>query len=203
MQDEFQADLERAIRKAAKHRAVMAKIKKNARENPEDLAIKIVNVVPNRLRETRIEVLEAFGVDLDDAEAIRNYKARSVPEWQIISWLASRHLVYSAFLHLVMQYYRDPNLTDVRSAQAVCGAFIEASEWRLLGVALDFDELSKKRPKQSSLKEELAKVLSGIVATRKGLSGTRWDRKGLRERLAEGGKNPHKQLLRELPAEVL
>ena len=128
MQDEFQADLERAIRKAAKHRAVMAKIKKNARENPEDLAIKIVNVVPNRLRETRIKVLEAFGVDLDDAEAIRNYQSSSVAEWQIISWLASRHLVYSAFLHVVMQYYRDSNLTGVRSAQAVCDAFIEASE---------------------------------------------------------------------------
>jgi hypothetical protein len=88
MQDEFQADLERAFRKAAKHRAVIAGIKKHAAENPEHLAIKIVNVVPDRLRETRIEVLEAFGVDLDDAEAIRGYKARSVAEWQIISWLA-------------------------------------------------------------------------------------------------------------------
>ena len=203
MQDEFQADLERAFRKAAKHRAVIARIKKHARENPELLAIKIVNVVPDRLRETRLEVLEAFGVDLDDAEAIRNYKARSVAEWQIISWLASRHLVYSAFLHLVMQYYRDQNLTGVRSAQAVCDAFIEASEWRLLGVALDFDELSKKLPEQSLPKEELAKVLSGMIASRTGLSGGRRDRKGLRERLAEGGENPHKQLLRELPAEVL
>jgi len=98
VQDEFQADLERAFRKAAKHRAVIARIKKHARENPVLLAIKIVNVVPDRLRETRLEVLEAFGVDLDDAEAIRNYKARSVAEWQIISWLASRHVVYSAFL---------------------------------------------------------------------------------------------------------
>ena len=167
------------------------------------MAIKIVYVVPAHLKKTRIAVLEEFGVDLADAETIRNYKASSVSEWQIISWLASRHLVYSAFLHLVMQYYRDSNLTGVRSAQAVCDAFIEASEWRLLGVALDFDELSKKRPKQSSLKEELAKVLSGIVATRTGLSGGRRDRKGLRERLAEGGENPHKQLLRELPAEVL
>ena len=203
MQDEFQADLERAFLKAANHRAVIAKIKKHARENPELLAIKIVNVVPVRLRETRLEVLETFGVDLDDAEAIRNYKASSIAEWQIISWLASRHLVYSAFLHLVMQYYRDPNMTGVRSAQAVCDAFIEASEWRLLGVALDFDELSKRLPEQSLPKEELAKVLSGIVAARNSLSGERRDRKGLRERLAEGGEKPHKQLLRELPAEVL
>jgi hypothetical protein len=156
------------------------------------------------LRETRIEVLEAFGVDLDDVEAISNYKAtRSVAEWQIISWLASRHLVYSAFLRLVMQYYRDQNLTGVRSAQAVCDAFIEASEWRLLGVALDFDELRKRLPEQSLPKEELAKVLSGIVATRTALRGGRRDRKGLRERLAEGGEKPHKQLLKELPAEVL
>jgi len=102
-----------------------------------------------------------------------------------------------------MQYYRDPNLTGVRSAQAVCDAFIEASERRLLAVALDYDELSKKLPKESLPKEELAKVLSGIVATRTGLSGTRRDRKGLRERLAEGGEKPHKQLLKELPAEVL
>src|SRR5215210_7291122 len=200
MQDEFQADLERAFRKAAKHRDVIARIKKNADENPELLAIKIVNVVPDRLRETRIAVLEAFGVDLADAEAIRNYKARSVAEWQIISWLASRHLVYSAFLHLVMQYYRDPNLTGVRSDQAVCEAFIEASERRLLAVALDFDELSKRLPKESLPKEELAKVLSGIVATRTSLSGVRRDRKGLRERLAKGGEKPNKQLLRELPA---
>src|SRR5918993_699663 len=166
MQDEFQADLKRVFRKAAKHRAVIARIKKHARENPELLATKIVNVVPDRLKETRIAVLEAFGVDLDDAEAISNYKASSIAEWQIISWLASRHLVYSAFLHLVMQYYRDQNLTGVHSAQAVCDAFIEASEWRLLGVALDFDELSKKLSEQSLPKEELAKVLSGIVATR-------------------------------------
>ena len=128
MQDKFQADLERAFTKAVKHRTVIARIKKHARENPELLATKIVNVVPDRLRETRIEVLEAFGVDLDDAEAISNYKASSVAEWQIISWLATRHLMYSAFLHVVMQYYRDSNLTGVRSAQAVCDAFIESSE---------------------------------------------------------------------------
>jgi hypothetical protein len=203
MQDEFQADLERAFRKAAKHRDLIARIKKHADEDPERLAIKIVNVVPDRLRETRINVLNSFGVDLADAETMRNYKASSVTEWQIISWLASRHLVYSAFLHLVMQYYRDQNLTSVCSAQAVCDAFIEASEWRLLAVALDFDELSKKLPKQSFPKEELAKVLSGIVTTRTGLSGGRRDRKGLRERLAESGEKPHKQLQRELPAEVL
>jgi hypothetical protein len=89
MQDKFQADLERAFTKAVKHRTVIARIKKHARENPELLATKIVNVVPDRLRETRIEVLEAFGVDLDDAEAISNYKASSVAEWQIISWLGS------------------------------------------------------------------------------------------------------------------
>jgi hypothetical protein len=203
MQDEFQADLERAFRKAAKHRSLIARIKKHADEGPERLAIKIVNVVPDRLRETRINVLKAFGVDLADAEAIRDYKARSVAEWQIISWLASRHLVYSTFMHLVGRYYRDPNLTGVRSAQAVCEAFIEASECHLLAVGLDFDELSKKLPKEGFPKEELAKVLSGIVATRTSLSGGRWDRKGLRERLAEGGEKPNKQLLRELPAEVL
>ena|SRR5215211_6291084 len=108
MQDEFQADLERAFRKAAKHREVIARVKKHADEDPERLAKKIVNVVPDRLRETRIDVLEAFGVDLADAEAIRNYKVTSsIAEWQLISWLANRHLVYSAFLHLVMQYYRD------------------------------------------------------------------------------------------------
>jgi hypothetical protein len=166
MQDAFQADLERAFRKAAKHRALIATIKKHANENPELLATKIVNVVPDRLRETRIAVLEECGVDLADAEAIRNYQARSVGEWQIISWLACRHLVYSAFLRLVGRYYRDPNLTGIRSAQAVCEAFIEASEWRLLALALDFDELSKKLSKEGYPKEELSKVLSGIVAAR-------------------------------------
>src|SRR4051812_44125101 len=203
MQDEFHAGVERAFREAAKHRDVIAKIKKYADKNPELLATRIVEVVPDRLKETRVAVLEAFGVDLADAEAIRNYKASSVAEWQVISWLSTRHQIYSAFLRLIVQYARDPNLADVCSAQAVCEAFVEATKRQIYALALDFYELQQKLSEVSFPTEELAKVLSGIVAARTSLSGERWDRKELRERLAEGGGKPNKQLLVDLPAEVL
>ncbi len=208
MQDEFHTDVEKAFRKAAKHRDVVAKIKKHADNNSELLATRIVEIVPDRLRETRVAVFEAFGVDLADSKAVRNYKASSVAEWQIISWHATRYQVYSAFLRLVGQYALDPTLTGVRSAQAVCKAFIEAMERHLHTVVLDFDELYKKVPKEGFPEEELAKVLSGIVATRTSLHMNprlRAAIDGCREH--SRGKSARRErfeaLLKELPAEVL
>lgn len=203
MDDKFHSDVEKAFKAAVKHRDVMDKIKKHADNNPELLATRIVEVLPERLREARIAVLEAFGVDIANAEVIRNYKASSVAEWQVISWFATRHQVYSAFLRLVGQYAQDPDLVGVRSARAVCEAFVEAAERQLFAVALDFYELQQKLPEEKFPKGELAKVLSGVVAARASLSGGLWDRKELRERLAERGENPSKQLRVDLPAEVL
>lgn len=208
MQDEFQAGLERAFRKAAKHRSVIAKIKKNADKNPERLAAWIVEVVADHLRETRTAVLEAFGLDLTDAEAIRNYQASSVGEWQIISWLATRHLIYSSFLRLIVQYAQDPNLTGVRSARAVCEAFVEATDQHLCTVASDSEELHKRLPRERFPKEELAKVLSGMIATRISLHSNPPLRAAIDERREHSrGKSIKRerfeQLLKELPAQVL
>jgi hypothetical protein len=58
-------------------------------------------------------------IDLANAEAVRNFKASSVAEWQVVSWLATYHQIYSAFLRFVGQYATDPNLTDVHSALLV------------------------------------------------------------------------------------
>jgi len=208
MLDNFQADVEKTFGSAARHRDVIARIKKHARENPELLAMRVVDVVPERLKEVSTVGLEEFGIDLADAEAVRNYKAGSVAEWQVVSWLATYYLIYSAFLHLVGRYYRDSNLTGVRSAQAVCEAFIEAAERHLYTVALDFDELRKKLPEESFPNEELAKVLSGIVATRTSLHSNPPLRVAIDERREHSkGKSAKRerfeQLLKELPSHVL
>jgi hypothetical protein len=148
MQNKFQADVEKTFRAAARHRDVVTRIKKHAQENPDALAIKIVEVVPERLKWARAVGLEEFGIDLADAEAVRSYKVGSVDEWQGVSWLATYYQIYSACWRLVGHYATDPNLTGVRSAQAVCEAFIEAAERQLYTVVLDFDELRKELPEK-------------------------------------------------------
>jgi hypothetical protein len=49
----------------------------------------------------------------------------------------------------------------------------------------------------------LAEMLTALVAARTGLSGERWDRRGLRDRLSEAGNRPKKELISLLPAELL
>jgi hypothetical protein len=97
MQNKFQADVEKTFRAAARHRDVVTRIKKHAQENPDALAIKIVEVVPERLKWARVVGLEEFGIDLADAEAVKSYEAGSVAEWQMVSWLATYYQIYSAF----------------------------------------------------------------------------------------------------------
>jgi len=148
MLDDFQTDVEKSHRAAKRHRKVIDALKKHTRENPELLAMRIVEVVPDSLKRTRSEALRHLGLDLADDEAVRSFEAYSVAEWQVVSWLATYYKIYSAFLCLVMRYYRDPNLTGIRSAQAVCEAFIEAAERHLYTVTLDFNELRKKLPEK-------------------------------------------------------
>ncbi len=166
MPDKLHAYIEETLRAAREHRKRVAKIEKHVRENPEPLATRIVEVVPESLKQTRVAVLEEFGVDIADAESVRNFKTDSVVEWQEISRLTTRHQIYSAFLRLVGQYFRDSNLTGVRSARAVCDAFLEATEWQFYAVALDFDELRKKLPAAGFADEEFTKVLGAVVASR-------------------------------------
>jgi hypothetical protein len=90
----------------------------------------------------------------------------------------------------------------------VCEAFIEAAERHLYTVALDFDELRKKLPEESIPNEELAKVLSGIVATRTSLHSNPPLRAAIDERREYSkGKSAKRerfeQLLKELPSQVL
>ncbi|HVF01784.1 MAG TPA: hypothetical protein VNA27_10685, partial [Rubrobacteraceae bacterium] len=169
MPDTFQADVEKTFRSAAKHRDVITRIRKHARENPERFAARVVNVVPECLKEARTVGFEVFGIDLAETKAVRTFEANSVAEWQIVSWLASYYLIYSACWRLIGQYAVDPSLTGLRSAEAVCEAYIEATERHLYTIALGFDELRKKLPGQDFPSEELAKVLTGIVATRTSL----------------------------------
>src|SRR5215207_7641227 len=208
MLDNFQTDVEKTFRAAARYRDVITRIKKHACENPELLAMRIVEVVPDSLKKTRSEVLIQLGLDLADVEAVRSFEARSVAEWQVVSWLATYYQIYSAFLRLVGRYYRDPNLTGVRSAQAVCEAFIEAAERHLYTVALDFDELRKKLPEERFPHEELAKVLSGILATRTSLHSNPPLRAAIDERREysrdkSAKRERFEQLLEDLPAQVL
>jgi DNA-directed RNA polymerase specialized sigma24 family protein len=208
MQDKFHSDVEKYHRAAKRHRKVIDTLKKHTRENPELLAMRIVKVVPDSLKRTPSEVLRQFGLDLGDVEAVRSYEAYSVAEWQVVSWLATYYQIYSAFLRLVGRYYRDPNLKGVRSAQAVCEAFIEATERHLYSVALDFDELQKRLPKESFPTEELAKVLSGIVATRTSLHSNPPLRAAIDERREysrdkSAKRERFEQLLEDLPAQVL
>jgi hypothetical protein len=46
--DKFKADVERTFRAAAKHRDLKAKIKSRLPKNPENLATKIVTLVPEQ-----------------------------------------------------------------------------------------------------------------------------------------------------------
>jgi len=203
MQDEFHAGVKRASKTIAKRRAEIDEIKKQTDRNPELWATLIVEVVPVCLREIQVVAHKEFGIYLFDAEAIRNYEASSVVEWQIISRLATCYQLYSAFWRLVWRYFQDPNLVGVQSAQAVCEAYVEASKQYLYAAALDFYELQQQLPEERFPNEELAKVLGGIVTARPRLSGELWDRKELRERLAEGGEKPYKQLMIDAPAEAL
>lgn len=208
MQDKFRSDVEKTFGVASSHREVVDAIKKHASENPELLATRIVEVVPERLKEARTVGLKVFEIDLADPAAVRGFKTSSVVEWQIVSWLGNRHQIYSAFLRLVLKYAADSNLTGVRSAQAVCEAFIEAVERHLYAVALDFDELRRNLPEESFPGEELAKILSGIVATRISLRHNPPLRKAIDERRRYSrGKSAKRerfdQLLEELPGQVL
>ena len=139
---------------------------------------------------------------------ISSIKASSVAEWQLVSWLATYYQICSVFLRLVGQYATDSNLTGIRSAQAVCEAFIEATERQLYTVALGFDELRRKLPEEGFATEELVKVLSGIVATRTSLYANKplravidELREHLRGKRAKGER--FEQLLRELHGQVL
>lgn len=208
MTDNFQADVEKTFRSAATHRDVITRRKKHARENPELLAMRIVDVVPRSLKEARTVGFEKYGLDLADAEAVRNFQASSVAEWQIVSYLSSYYLIYSACWRLIGQYAVDPNLTGVPGAQAVCEAYLEATERHLYTIALDFDELRKKLPEESFPNEELAKVLSGIVATRTSLHSNPPLRAAIDERREysrdkSAKRERFEQLLEDLPAQVL
>ncbi len=208
MQNKFQAGIEQTFEPAARHRDLITKIKRHARENPELLAMRVVEVVPERLKEVRAVGLKEFGVDLADAEAVRQFKASSIAEWQIVSWLASYYQIYSVFWRLVVQYAADQNLTGVRSAQAVCDAYIEATERHLYTIALDFDELRKELPQEKFPTEELSKVLSAIVATRISLHRNQRLRVAIDE-LREHSEDKSakrerfEQLLNELQGQVL
>jgi len=169
MRDNLYTGVERAFSAAASHRDVVAKIKKQAKADPELLAMKAVSVVPECLERNRAISLEDFGLDVTDTEAVKNFKPSSVGEWQIVCRRASYHQIYSAFLSLVGQFAIDPNLVGVRSAQAVCEAFTEATERYLYALALDFEQLQRSLPSQEFPTEELSKVLTGIVATRTSL----------------------------------
>ena len=206
--DNFQIDVEKSHRAAKRHRKVIDALKKHTRENPELLAMRIVEVVPASLEKTRSKVLKQLDLDLADVEAVRSFEARSVAEWQVIAWLATYYQIYSAFWRLVGQYATDPSLTGIRSAQAVCEAYLEAKERHLYTIALDFDELRKKLPEESFPNEELAKVLSGIVATRTSLHSNPPLRAAIDERREysrdkSAKRERFEQLLEELPAQVL
>ena len=117
MPDEFHAGVEKAYGAAGRHRNLVDKLGHHdrlgwhARDNPELPAARIVKVVPECLREKRATALKLFGIDLADAEAVRNFEASSVTEWQVVSWLATYYQIYSAFLRLVGRYFEDPNPT--------------------------------------------------------------------------------------------
>jgi DNA-binding CsgD family transcriptional regulator len=208
MPDKFQADVKKTFWSAARHRDVITRIKKHARENPELLAMRVVDVVPERLKAVRTVGFEVFKLNLADAEAVRNFEANSVAEWQIVNWLASYYQMYSACWRLIGQYAVDPNLRGVRSAQAVCEAFVEATEQHLYTIALDFDDLRKQLPGQRFPSEELAKILIGIVATRTSLHRNQRLRAAIDE-LREHSKDESakrerfEQLLKELQGQVL
>jgi hypothetical protein len=89
MPDEPYAHFEKAFSAAARHRDVVAKIKKHAQEDPELLAMKLVSVVPECLKRNRAISLEVFGLDVADTEAVKNFKTSSVTEWQIVARLAT------------------------------------------------------------------------------------------------------------------
>jgi hypothetical protein len=208
MRDNLYTGVERAFSAAAKHRDVVAKIKKQAQADPELLATKVVSVVPECLKRNRAIGLEDFGLDVTDTEAVKNFKPSSVGEWQMVCRRASYHQIYSGFLYLVGQFATDPNLVGVRSAQAVCEAFIEATERYLYAVALDFEQLQRSLPSQEFPTEELLKVLTGIVATRTSLEKNVSLRAAIDERREHSAEKSAKrerfeQLLMELPGAVL
>jgi len=158
MGDNLYTGDERAFSAAAKHRDVFAKIKQQAQADPELLAMKVVSVVPECLKRNRAIGLEDFGLDVADTEAVKNFKTSSFDEWQLVCRLASYHQMYSGFLYLVGQFATDPNLVGVRSAQAVCEAFIEATERHLYAIALDFEQLRRSLPSEEFPTEELQDV---------------------------------------------
>lgn len=208
MRDEPYAEIEKAFSAAARHRDVVAKIKKHAQKDPERLAVKVVSVVPEGLKRNRAISLEVFGLDVADTEAVKNFKTSSVAEWQIVAWLATYHQIYTAFLYLVGQFAIDPNLVGVRSAQAVCEAFIEATERCLYSVALDFEQLQRSLPSEQFPTIELLKVLTGIVATRTSLETNISLRAAIDERREHSPEKSAKwerfeKLLLELPGAIL
>jgi hypothetical protein len=208
MRDEVHAGVEKAHQAAHRHRARVDELRRHHRENPELLAARIMEVVPHQLSESQAIAANEFKLDLTDAEEIRNFEARSVAEWQAVCWLANRHQIYGACLGLIERYVEDPNLTGTRFAQAVCEAFLEATERFLYTVALDFDRLRGNIPGQDFPAEELTRILAGITATRTSLQINRRLRAAIDELRGYSRQKPAKrerfeQLLVELRTEVL
>jgi DNA-binding CsgD family transcriptional regulator len=206
--EEFYAGVEKAHQAAHRHRTRVDEIRRHARENPELLAARIVEVVPQQMLESQVIAAKEFELNLTNAEDIRSFEAQSVAEWQLVCWLANRHQIYGACLSLIERYVEEPNLTGTRFARAVCEAFLEATERFLYTVALDFEWLRRNLPDQDFPAEELAKILTGITATRTSLHRNKRLRAAIDELRAHSRQKAAKrerfeQLLVDLPAEVL
>jgi hypothetical protein len=68
MPDNLYTGVEKAFSAAARHRDVVAKIKKQAKADPKLLAMKVVSVVPECLKSNRAIGLEDFCLDVTDTE---------------------------------------------------------------------------------------------------------------------------------------
>jgi hypothetical protein len=68
MRDNLYTGVEKAFSAAARHRDVVAKIKKQAKADPKLLAMKVVSVVPECLKSNRAIGLEDFCLDVTDTE---------------------------------------------------------------------------------------------------------------------------------------
>jgi hypothetical protein len=76
MPDKFHADVEETFGAAARHRDVIARIKKHGREKPELLAMKVMKVVPECLKEARAVGLKVFGNRLGQCRSGKEFQSK-------------------------------------------------------------------------------------------------------------------------------
>ncbi len=172
MQDKFEAELRATFEANDQYRNVVEQIKKQARQDPEGLAVRIAAAVPHQMKQWREQAAELFSVDVADRGSVKGFKPRTISEAQVFCHLADRWQVFRECLLQIEMYIKDPSLVGRPFAEKVCEAGLEATKKVPALTANHFrvfrrrlSELGASEELLNDLRDQEAKFLAGYLAT--------------------------------------